>query len=502
MNTYVLVYLCSWLLALLVTPIVIRLARRFKMVDSSDIRKVHSRPVPRIGGVAVFVPMMVLTISVLFLNNDIGDKFHGIQPKIIVLLSAAAFMFLVGLIDDIKGLRARVKFLCQLAAAITVCAFGIRITSIAVSDWFTLNLGWFSWPLTLFWIVGVTNAVNLIDGLDGLAAGISAIACGVMVVLALYFGQPVMAVIMLSLCGALTGFLFFNFNPAKVFMGDCGSLFLGFTLASASVMCATKSHAIVGLTLPIIALGIPILDTLFSMLRRFLERRSIFSPDRSHFHHRLLALGLHQRHVVIVAYAVTLLIAGLGMFMIFTRNAQTIIIFVCILFLLVLAFRVVGSVQLHKTIADLKRKHRISHHTKQEVASFEKVGLHFRQVKTFEQWWQTVCFAADQMGFVRGWLPLTNRDGTNKILAWGENGKDTCGRATPRYDIVKMTLPVRDRRAGPPLNLEIEVHAYGSLESAGRRIALFGRLIEKYGIATLPNKTKNTPILAALPQSS
>ncbi|HEW78408.1 MAG TPA: undecaprenyl/decaprenyl-phosphate alpha-N-acetylglucosaminyl 1-phosphate transferase, partial [Phycisphaerales bacterium] len=295
MNTYVLVYLCSWLLALLVTPIVIRLARRFKMVDSSDIRKVHSRPVPRIGGVAVFVPMMVLTISVLFLNNDIGDKFHGIQPKIIVLLSAAAFMFLVGLIDDIKGLRARVKFLCQLAAAITVCAFGIRITSIAVSDWFTLNLGWFSWPLTLFWIVGVTNAVNLIDGLDGLAAGISAIACGVMVVLALYFGQPVMAVIMLSLCGALTGFLFFNFNPAKVFMGDCGSLFLGFTLASASVMCATKSHAIVGLTLPIIALGIPILDTLFSMLRRFLERRSIFSPDRSHFHHRLLALGLHQR---------------------------------------------------------------------------------------------------------------------------------------------------------------------------------------------------------------
>ena len=142
-----------------------------------------------------------------------------------------------------------------------------------------------------------------------LQQGISAIACGVIAILAIHGGQAVMAVLMLALLGSLCGFLVFNFNPAKIFMGDCGSLFLGFTIAFSGVMCASKSSALVGLALPILALGIPIFDTLFSMLRRFLERRSLFSPDRSHFHHRLLALGLKQRHVVVVSYAVTCLIA-------------------------------------------------------------------------------------------------------------------------------------------------------------------------------------------------
>ena len=482
MKTYSFVYLGSTILAAVITLAVIYIARRLNIVDAPDVRKVHFRAIPRIGGVAIFVPMMVLIVSVLFLDNTIGNKFRDIQPRVIALLSAATFMFLVGLIDDIKGLRARVKLLCQLAAAITVCAFGLRITSVTVSDWFTLNLGWFSWPLTIFWIVGITNAINLIDGLDGLAAGICAVACGVMVVLSIHFGQPVMAVIMLSLLGALTGFLFFNLNPAKIFMGDSGSLFLGFTLASASVMCAAKSQAIVGLTLPILALGIPILDTLFSMLRRFLERRSMFSPDRSHFHHRLLELGFCQRHIVLIAYVVTLLVAGLGMFMILTRDVQTVIIFVCILTLLILAFRVVGSIRLRETIEGLQKKYAITRQMKDEIRNFENLQLHCRQSKTFKDWWQMVCLAADKMGFARTSLPLTKRDGTKRVLTWERNGEDT----EPYYP-VKMTVPVRDRRAGPPLKLEVEVCANGSLESAGRRMTLFARLIEEYSLANLSN---------------
>jgi len=472
----------------LITPVIIRLGRRFNVVDSPGIRRVHCRPTPRIGGAAVFVPMICMTISVLFLQNLVSAGFSEIRPKITALLSAATFIFFVGLTDDIKGIRARTKLLCQVAAAIAVYVFGIRITYITVGSWFTLNFSWFSLPLTILWIVGITNAVNLIDGLDGLAAGISAVACGIMVVLSIHFCQPVMAVIMLSLLGALCGFLLFNFSPAKIFMGDCGSLFIGFTLASASVMCTAKSNAFVSLTLPILALGIPIFDTLFSMLRRFLSRRSIFSPDLNHFHHRLLALGLGQRQVVIIAYVVTLLAGGLGMFMIITRDLGTIMIFVCVLLLLVIVFRVIGVVRLRETIEALRRKHAITSRVREEKENFEGIQLCFQRAETFEQWWQSICFAADKMDLVKGSLPLTNRDGTKRTLSWEKAIEDK----KEEHEIVKVIVPIRDRRAGLPLRLELDVRSNGSIESVGRRIAFFGRLVEEYGIVHLPDNVQKT----------
>ncbi len=480
MKTYLSVYLGSAVLAIIITPIVIRVARQLNIVDTPDIRKVHSKPIPRIGGVAIFVSMMGLVIPVLFLPNVVGDSFRLIHSKIVVVLCAAGFIFFVGLVDDVRDLRVRTKLWAQLAAAIIVCSAGIRIESITFTDWLMLDFGWFSWPFTLFWIVGITNAVNLSDGLDGLAAGISAGACGVIAILAICNNDVVMAVLMLALLGSLTGFLLFNFDPAKIFMGDSGSLFLGFTIASSSVLCATKIETITGLALPILALGLPILDTLFSMLRRFLERRSLFAPDRSHFHHRLLALGLHQRHVVITAYVVTLLAAGLGMFMLVTRNGQTIIVFICTMLLLVLVFRVVGSVRLRETITGLKRNYSISSQKKQELKTFENIELHFRQAEKFDEWWQAVCFAADEMDFVSGFLPLTKRDGTKRTLVWEKSDGNI-----PANEIVRMIVPVHDRRADSSLNIEVQVRANGSLESAGRRVALFTRLIYEHSIANL-----------------
>jgi UDP-GlcNAc:undecaprenyl-phosphate GlcNAc-1-phosphate transferase len=480
MKTYLCVYLGSVLLALVITPVVIWLARRVNAVDLPGVRKVHVKPISHIGGVAIFLSMMCLIIPVLFLSNVIGDAFRGILPQLTVLLSATAFIFLVGLIDDIKGLRARIKFLAQIAAALVVCAVGVRIKSVAIADWLTLDFGWFSWPLTLLWIVGITNAVNLSDGLDGLAAGISAVACGVIAVFAVYSGQVIMAVLMLALLGSLTGFLFYNFNPAKIFMGDSGSMFLGFTIASSSVMCATKSSALVGLALPVLVLGIPIFDTLFSMLRRFLERRSMFAPDRSHFHHRLLDLGLKQRHAVIVIYAVTLLAAGLGMFMMVTRNSSSLIVFICILLLLLLVFRVVGSVRLRETIAGLKQKYTVTHQIKEEVRSFESLQLLFRRVQTLEQWWQALCLAADKMDFMSIKLPLENSDKTHRVLTWQRDGNE----ADPP-ETVKMKIPIREIKAAAGCSLEVDVNINGSLESVGRRTALFSRLLEEHDIAGL-----------------
>jgi len=484
MKTYIFAYFGSAILALLITPIVIWVARRLSIVDFPGARRMHEKPTSHIGGVAILLSMICITIPVLFLSNIIGDAFRDILPMLIVLLSAAGFIFFVGLIDDIrtKGIRARTKFLAQMIAAIVVCAVGIRIESVTVADWLTLDFGWFSWPLTLLWIVGITNAVNLSDGLDGLAAGISAVACGVIAVFAVYSGNVVMAVLMLALLGSLTGFLFFNFNPAKIFMGDCGSMFLGFTIASSSVLCSTKSPVLVGLALPVLALGIPIFDTFFSMLRRFLERRSMFAPDRRHFHHRLVDLGLKQRHVVITMYAVTLLVAGLGMFMMVTRNINSLIVFLCILLLLLLVFRVVGAVRLRETIAGVRKKYAITHRTQEEIRCFEDVQLYFRRAITFDQWWQAVSVAGEKMGFLSLSLPVVNRSGIVRTLTWQHDGQSPCSDD----GLLKASIPVRDRRTGPSLDLRIEICGSGSLESAGRRVALFTRLIDEHSVVSLP----------------
>ena len=481
MKTYLFVYLSSAILALVITPIVIRLARRLRIVDIPGPRHSHTEPISHIGGVAIFVSMMCPAIGVLFLSNAVGVAFRGILSELIVLLCAAGFIFCIGLIDDIKtkGLRARIKFLAEIAAAIAVCAAGVRIESVAIADWLTLDFGWFSWPLTIIWIVGITNAVNISDGLDGLAAGIAAIACGVIAVFAVHSGQVVMAVLMLALLGSLTGFLFFNFNPAKIFMGDCGSLFLGFTIASASVMCATKSTALVGLALPVLALGVPIFDTIFSMLRRFLERRSMFSADRRHFHHKLFDMGLKQRHVVITIYVMTLLSAGLGMFMIVARDISALMIFLCILLLLLLAFQVVGSVRLRDTIAALQKKYAITKQGHDEIRDFEDAQLNFRNARTYEQWWSAICKAAEQMDFA--WLSLktTDKDGTVRTKVWR-----TTEAPPDMSKVVLMTIPFSANGSEASSEFEIAISVNGSYESAGHRAKLFGRLIDEHEVVS------------------
>lgn len=482
MKTYLIVYLGSAVLALLTTPVVIWLARRLSIVDIPGVRHMHEKPIPRIGGVAIFLSMVCLSVGVLFLSNVGTDAYNGTLPKAVALLCAAASIFLVGLIDDVRteGLTAKIRFLVQLAAAVAVCAAGIRIRSIAVAEWLTLELGWFSWPLTLLWIVGITNAVNLSDGLDGLAAGISAVACGAIAIFAIYSGQVVMAALVLALLGSLSGFLFFNFSPARIFMGDCGSTFLGFTIASASVMCSVKSATLVGMALPILALGIPIFDTLFSMVRRTIERRSMFAPDRGHFHHRLIDMGLKQRHAVVAIYVMTLLFAGLGMFMIAAHNIGSLTIFFCVLLLLLLAFHVVGSVRLNEMITGLQRKYAVQRQVQQEVKSFEHARLHFHEVHTFEQWWSAVCEAAERMDFAWVSLRTQDKDGTVRTEVWRPGGAQPDMRR-----VVVMNVPIRDHDMAHGTEFEIAIKVNGTIESAGRRATLFSRLIDEHKVVGL-----------------
>ena len=357
MKTYILTYLGSLVLSLILTPAIIMLAVRYELFDRTEPRKVHSGRIARIGGLAIFISMMCMVAAVYLLPNRIGENVRQFGTKVLALLGGATLVFITGLVDDIKPVRTWIKLLTQTAAAILVCAFGIRIKVINIPDLFSLDFGVFSWPFTILWIVGVTNAVNFIDGLDGLAAGICAIACGTIAALAIYFEQTVLCVMMLALAGGLTGFLFFNFNPAKIFMGDCGSLFLGFTIASATVMCTAKSQALVGFALPLLAMGIPIFDTLFIMLNRFGDKKPVYMPDTEHFHHRLLRLGLKQRHVAVLAYIVTLLATGAGVFLMATRSVRSIIMFVSILVLIILIFHVIGAVGVRQIMRALQRKY-------------------------------------------------------------------------------------------------------------------------------------------------
>jgi len=497
MENYLCVYLGSALLALVITPIVIFLANKINALDLPGTRNIHSRPIPRIGGVAIFTSTISLVLVALLLQNAIGAALRIILTKVIVLLCGSAFVFVVGLMDDIRGLPARIKLLAELAAAVAICGAGVRITSLPVADWLTLNLGWFAWPLTMLWIVGITNAVNLSDGLDGLAAGISAIACGVIAVFAVYNGQAAMATLMLALLGSLTGFLFFNFNPAKVFMGDCGSLFLGFTISAASVMCLAKpalsevegSATFVGLALPVLALGIPIFDTLLSMLRRFLERRSLFSPDRSHFHHRLLDLGLAQRHVVVTIYLVTLLSASLGLFMMVRQDIGSLIVFGCVLLLIVILFQVVGIIRLRETLIGLQKKYVLIQRQKQERATFEHLQLRFRQVRSFDQCWSAICEAAQQMDFAWVCLKTNYEDGRINTTVWrtpsaipppARGQACPCERRGNLSHIVTVTLPFVNGQTGVSQELEIAIWAGGFLEAAGHRATLFSRLIDEH----------------------
>jgi UDP-GlcNAc:undecaprenyl-phosphate GlcNAc-1-phosphate transferase len=472
-------------LAVLATPFVIWLARRIGAVDRPGVRSIHTHPIPRIGGVAIYLSSICAILSLLFLDNTIGRTFRSVRPQVITLLVCASAVFVIGLIDDLRGLPARLKFLAELLGAGALCLAGVRISDIGLGGGCTLSLGWWlGCPLTLLWIVGITNAVNISDGLDGLAAGVAAIACGVIATFAVYgstihpaiarSNDIMMATFSLALLGGLTGFLFFNYNPAKVFMGDCGSLFIGFTIAGASVMCVSKSTALVGLALPALALGIPIFDTLFSMLRRFLERRSLFAPDRSHFHHRLLEMGLNQRRAVTIIYLATAAAAGLGLFMLTRDDWTALVIFAVILCLIVLLFRVVGVIGLHETLDHLQTKYKLSHEAHEDKRVFENLQLQFRQVHDPGQWWQAVCEAARRMDFAWVSLKTTHADGRVEEELWRAPG------SPPDLDtVITVHVPIRGTAPGQTVNLEMAIARNGSLEATGRRATFFTRLLDE-----------------------
>ena len=301
----VMAFIVSLVISFIMTPPVKSFAEKVGAIDvPKDDRRVHDHPIPRMGGLAIFMGFVLSLIL-----------FVPMSTKVSGLLMGAVIIAVMGGVDDIVTLNPWIKLAGQILAAYVCIRSGIVFDEISNINIFSestyVEIGWLSVPLTLLWIVGCTNAVNLIDGLDGLAVGVSAISSLTMLVVSLFVSEPVVSIILAALFGACLGFMPYNLNPAKIFMGDVGSQFLGFVLSTASIMGLFKFHAIMTFIVPLLAMAVPLADTTFAFFRRILNGQSPFHADKKHFHHRLLATGLSQKQAVAVLYGVS---AIMGLF--------------------------------------------------------------------------------------------------------------------------------------------------------------------------------------------
>ena len=293
--------LTALVVSFLMTPVVKSFAYKVGAIDvPKDERRMHHKPIPRLGGLAIFAGFM----ASILLFVDIR-----LNPQMQSILLGAVIIVVLGVVDDIMALPAKLKFVVQIVAALIPALNGVSIQALSNPNIFSPNaywvLNWLSVPITVLWIVGITNAVNLIDGLDGLANGVSAISAATVLVIALICSEALVAVVMAALVGACVGFLPYNLNPAKIFMGDTGSTFLGFILASVSIQGLFKFHMIISFAVPFLMLGLPIFDTCFAILRRVSKGQSPMTPDRGHIHHRLIDMGFSQKQAVAVLYIIS-----------------------------------------------------------------------------------------------------------------------------------------------------------------------------------------------------
>ncbi len=293
MKQVILPFIVSWIAGLLLVPLVRKVALRLGLVDRPGERKIHSSPIPRVGGVALYMAS-ILGVLPFWIEN----------PKTVGLLVAGTIVFFIGLLDDLIDLSPKVKLAGQILACCALFYFGIKIDFVTdfISGEGVVALGLLTYPITLFWVIGLTNTVNLVDGVDGLAGGIVFIALGTLLSVRLVtpMVQEVemmqnVLVLSASIMGSLFAFLRYNVFPASIFMGDSGAYFLGFMTAAVSVAGAAKDSVLFPLTVPLIAFGLPVLDVVFAILRRYFKRVPIFQADKGHLHHRLLQKGFSQK---------------------------------------------------------------------------------------------------------------------------------------------------------------------------------------------------------------
>ncbi len=301
MANYFVAFISAVIISFIMTPPARRLAIKVGALDiPKDPRKIHSKPMPYFGGLAIYIAIMAcMFVYMPHTKTNIS------------IMVGATVVVLAGIVDDMYDMPAKIKLLLQIVAALIAIQGGVRIhfiTNPLSATGMSYLLSWLSYPITLFWLVGITNTINLIDGLDGLASGVASIAATTLLFTAANMGHDFIVMQCAIIAGASLGFLPFNFNPAKIFMGDTGALLLGYMLAVTSVLGMVKSVAAVALAVPIFALGLPIFDTAFAIIRRYLNKKPIMQADKEHLHHKLMKSGLNQRQTVLIMYFISMML--------------------------------------------------------------------------------------------------------------------------------------------------------------------------------------------------
>lgn len=402
------------------TPVVIRLASTWGIYDAPlGERRVHTEPLPRLGGIAVFAATGV-GILAMALASLTGAKVLPGQPSFFFgVLFGGGVIFATGLVDDVRGLRPMVKLAAQVVAALLVYGYGFQIDSISFGST-EFALQWLSMPLTILWIVGVTNAFNLIDGLDGLATGIALVALGTTLIVSVVLGNAEVVLLCGALVGALLGFIRYNFSPARIFLGDSGSLFIGFMLAVLSVYGSQKSATAVLVLVPLFALAIPLLDTLLAIFRRLLRGVPLSEADARHIHHRLLALGFTHRHAVLVLYFAAFSLAVLGLCLVFAPPPAVVSVSAAggmmIVFALVYGLR---RLQYHEfleagsvLVSGVARVRRV---IRDQIAAQDVAQL-IRQARTLEELSSLVEESASTFGFLHMEVCHENSTGNRPLV--------------------------------------------------------------------------------------
>ncbi len=424
MRTAVVAFILSMLCGIILTPIVRRLAHRAGLLDHAlSPRKIHGRPVPRLGGIAIVIAFYAPLMGLFFLHSGVGDMFVADRSHAIGLFVGGLAIALLGLYDDLRGAGAIRKFVVQFAVAGLLYKLGFRIEALANPFGDPIALGWFSLPFTLLWMVGVVNALNLIDGLDGLAGGVALVAVTITFLVSLQRGHPLMMLFSAALAGSIVGFLFYNFNPASIFMGDTGSMFLGFILAATAVETNQKASTAVAVIIPTVALGLPIMDTLLAIGRRAWRGRPLFQADKEHIHHRLMERGFSHRQAVLVLYGFCVLLGLAALVLTYGSSSQAALLLVVLAVTAVVFLRALGYFRIGSgaTGAAGRKRNRALR------AAVRPFSQRLRRTKTAEEIWPIMTDALSVFGAVGMSLRLgtgSNGDG-RKIFSFGLDDRET-----------------------------------------------------------------------------
>jgi UDP-GlcNAc:undecaprenyl-phosphate GlcNAc-1-phosphate transferase len=446
MTTILITFIVAFVLSLIFTPLAKRLGNNFGAIDTPNERKIHTKPIPRTGGLAIFLSVILTLFLSSFFNTNVSNLLF-IDKKMLFFLSGGLLCFGIGFFDDFRRLGPKVKVFFQVVAA-TLAFWGeIHIGHFEIFS-VSVEFGYLSYFLTVFWFIFFINAVNLVDGIDGLAGGIVVFAAVIMIILSILKADFLTAMFFAALGGGVLGFLRYNFNPATIFLGDGGSYFLGYTVAALSIMGSVKSQIGAAILIPLLALGVPLFDTILSPLRRFVRGKKIFHPDNDHIHHRLLTLGFSAKKAVLLIYAITAALCISAIILVNVRDEQS------GLFLIVLGggaaflirklgyFNYYGSQTIYRWLNDILDTAGFS----RKRRSFLNFQIDLDNSVNLEEVWLNACKAFEWLKFDLAEMKIDNmvglkREKIRKAFSWRRNGFDNKNDICKEY-LLKIELPL------------------------------------------------------------